>query len=75
MKYRYKVELETLREVADFVATVNSVPYEVNLTDRDRKYKISGKSMIGAIATVDWNDVWADSDSEELYNLIKKWVV
>ena len=72
---KYKVQLETLRDVADFVALVNSVPYEVNLTDREGKYKISGKSMIGAIATADWNDVWAESDSEELYNLIKQWVI
>lgn len=72
--YKYRIRLDTLRDVADFVATINSVPYEVNLTNSDRKYVVSAKSMIGAIATADWRDTWVESDSEELYNLAKKWI-
>lgn len=73
MVYRCRVELVTLRDVADFVATINSVPYHVDLTNSDGSYVVSAKSMIGAIATVDWKDTWVVSDNSEVYNLVKKW--
>ena len=75
MQYKYQVQLETLHDVAEFVAAINSVEYEVRLTTYDGKYVVSAKSMIGAIATMDWNDVWVISDSEELFNLARKWII
>lgn len=75
MQYKYKVQLETLKDVIGFVSAVTSADYEVNLTNWDGKYTVSAKSMIGAIATMDWSDTWAVSDNEGLYNLVKKWVV
>lgn len=75
MQYKYQVRLETLRDVASFVATINTVEYEVRLTTYDNKYTVSAKSMIGAIATVDWNDVWVISDNSDLYNLVRQWVI
>lgn len=75
MQYKYKVQLETFKDVSDFVAATTSVDYEINLTGHDGKYTVSAKSMLGAIATMDWNDTWVVSDNDELYNLIKNWVI
>ena len=74
MNYKYRVELVTLRDITEFVANINNVPYRVDLTNGDGTYVVSAKSLIGAIATADWRDTWVVSDSSDVYNLVKKWV-
>lgn len=75
MQYKYKVQLDTFKDVQKFVATTTSVNYEINLTTYDGRYTVSAKSMLGAVATMDWTDTWVVSDNEGLYSLVKDWVV
>lgn len=75
MVYKYKVQLETMNDVNEFVALVNVIHDDVNLTTTDGRYTISAKSLLGVIATTDWSDTWVVSESDRLYNLIKRWVI
>ena len=75
MQYKYKIRLETFKDIQNFVAAATSVDYEINLTGHDGKYTVSAKSMLGAIATMDWSDTWVVSDNEGLYNLVRDWTV
>lgn len=70
---KIKIELVTLTDVQDFVKAMEAVGDEVYLVDGDHKFKVSGKSVIGAmLASAEWKSTYIESEAD-LYEKVKKW--
>lgn len=71
MKYKYKIELITVEDCKNFVAAVNTSNKNVVLTN-GKDYKVSAKSFLGALASMEWDSLYAESD-EDCYMIVEKW--
>lgn len=60
---KIKVNLDTMQNIYDFVKICTSINEEIHLTN-GKDFRVSAKSLIGAIATMDWNEVYAESDKD-----------
>ena len=67
-----KVELDTMTDITEFVNIVSTVPAPVHLVSDD--FRVSGKSLLGAIYTMEWSEVWCECDVD-IYSKIEKFVV
>lgn len=70
---RAKINIDTLSKIYSFVGICSNVNSKVNLIDGSG-YMVSAKSLIGAIATMDWNEVFVECE-EDIYSKIKDFVV
>ena len=70
---RVKINIDTLGKINSFVAICSNLKCQVNLVD-GKGYCVSGQSLLGAIATMDWSEVFAESE-EDIYSYIKDFVV
>ena len=69
---RVKVELDTMNDVAQFVAIATQVDVPVHLVGHD--FRVSAKSLLGALYTMEWEDVWCECE-KDIYTKIEKFVV
>lgn len=69
---RYKIRLDTLTDVNQFVKIATAYPGKIILSDGDN-FTVSGKSLLGAMYTMEWDHVYCESD-HEIYHLIKDFV-
>lgn len=60
---RYKLELITMGDIRGFVDTVTRLPGEIRLSD-DNGLCVNAKSMLGAVATIEWNALYCYSEYE-----------
>ena len=72
MKFRVKVRLDTQKQIVEFVHRVESVSVPVFITSG--VYCVSGKSLLGAIYTLEWDDLWCECE-EDIYHLIRDFIV
>jgi len=70
---RVKIDLETLSDVKEFVDIMTKVKSKAVLVDRDRNFMVNAKSLLGAMYTVEWEEVWLESD-EDVYSQVMKFV-
>ena len=70
---RYKIRLDTMADVNRFVAIATKHTGKIMLTD-DENYSVSGKSLLGAMYTFEWDQIYCESDTE-IYHLIKDFIV
>ena len=70
---RVKINIDTLSKINAFVAICSDLDCKVNLIDGEG-YCVSAKSLMGAIATMDWNSVYVDC-SEDIYSDIQEFIV
>ncbi len=70
---KYKIELVTFKDINDFVKTVEHYDFKVKLTDGD-SFCVNAKSLMGAMATVEWDNLYCESE-KDIYNDIQKYVV
>ena len=68
-----KIRLDTLTDVQGFVNAVSTVLQEVHLSD-GHKLTVSAKSILGAIYTMEWSDVYCVCE-RDIYHLIHKYLV
>lgn len=73
MKYKFKINLVTLADCNDIVAKISANNKNAVLTDGN-KYCVSAKSFLGAVLTMEWNQVFIESD-DEIFSCIRKWVI
>ena len=73
MKYKYKIDLITFKDISDFVKIVEPYTFKVKLTDGD-DFCVNAKSLMGAMATVEWDNLFCESEND-IYRDIKKYVV
>ena len=69
---RVKVELETMNDVTQFVAIATQVAEPVHLVGND--FRVSAKSLLGALYTMEWDDVWCECE-RDIYTKIEKFVI
>lgn len=70
---RIKINLDTMTTVNRFVSDMTKYKGNVYLTDKDRNFVVSAKSMLGAIYTMEWDEVWCESD-EDIFQIINKYM-
>lgn len=70
---RIKIRIDTMSDVSKLVAVATKAQGRVILTD-NTDFKVNGKSLLGAIYTMEWSEVYLESD-EDLYNALSDLVV
>lgn len=70
---RVRIRLDTLSDVNNFVSVVSGVSDTVHLTDGSN-LTVSAKSVLGAIYTMEWNEVYCTCD-KDIYRLIQNFIV
>lgn len=68
-----KINIDTLGKINSFVSICSKFDCDIRLID-GAEYCVSAKSLIGAVATMDWTEVFVVSD-EDIYSHIKEFVV
>lgn len=69
----YKIRLDTLSEVNQFVKVACSIPGQVTITDK-QGLRVNGKSVLGMLYAMEFEELWCESDVE-IYHLIEKFLV
>jgi hypothetical protein len=69
---KVKVALETMSDVSEFVAIASKVKEPVVLVGED--FKVSAKSLLGALYTMEWQEVWCECEVD-IYSKIAKFVI
>ena len=70
---RVKINIDTLSKIHSFVDICSKLDCNVNLID-GIDYRVSAKSLVGAIATMDWTEVFVEC-KEDIYQHIQEFVV
>jgi len=60
-----------MSEINAFVSVMTKTGANVFLTDKDRNFIVSAKSMLGAVYSMEWDEVWCESD-EDIYHVVSK---
>lgn len=68
---RIKINLDTMTDINDFVKAMVSYGGNVFLTDKDRNFIVSAKSMLGAVYSMEWSEIWCEAD-EDIYHLLSR---
>lgn len=68
---RIKIRLDTMSEINAFVGAMTKANANVFLTDKNRNYIVSAKSMLGAVYSMEWDEVWCESD-EDIFHIVTK---
>ena len=70
---RYKIRLDTMADINRFVGIATKYQGKIMLTDGDN-FTVSGKSLLGAMYTFEWEQIFCESETE-IYHLIKDFIV
>lgn len=70
---RVKLNLDTMSKVSRFIGEMSKYGGNAYLTDGDRNFIVSAKSMLGAIYTMEWDEVWCESD-EDIFQIVNKYM-
>ena len=68
---KYQIELGTYNSIVEFVNTVSKLKGEILV--KSGKFCGNGKSLLNMLATVEWNDLWVESDND-IYTHIQKFI-
>lgn len=72
---RYKIRVDTLKEVLSLIESMAYSETPIYLTNADRTKVLGARSVISELTALDWDEVWVESEDENLYNQIKDVVV
>lgn len=70
---RYRIRLDTMSDVNRFVKIATKNKGKIMLSDGE-SFKVSGKSLLGAMYTMEWDQVYCESENE-IYYEIKDFIV
>ena len=70
---KYRIRLDTMAEVNRFVGIATQIPGKLILTD-DENFTVNGKSLLGAMYTFEWDQIYCESESE-IYFKIKDFII
>lgn len=73
---RLKINIDTGAKIQKLVDIINQNNVDAVLeTNHDGvDYRVNARSLLGGLATMDWNEVWIKSD-KDIYSLIEEFVV
>ena len=69
---RAKINIDTLSKINTFVAICSRLDCKVDLID-GKDYRVSAKSLIGAMATMDWSQVFVECE-RDIYAYIQEFL-
>ncbi len=69
---RIKIRLDTMSEINAFVGDMTKCDANAFLTDKDRNYIVSAKSMLGAVYSMEWDEVWCECD-DNIFHIVNKY--
>ena len=67
-----KINLDTMSKINAFVSICSGLDCRVDLVDGSG-YRVSAKSLIGAIAATDWSEIFVESEND-IYSHIWEFV-
>lgn len=70
---KIKVNIDTLSKINTFVTICSRLDCKVDLID-GTGYRISAKSLLGAMSTMDWQEVFVECE-KDIYSYIYDFVV
>lgn len=70
---KVRIRLDTLSDIKKFVDITSSENGKVVLIDGSGMC-VNAKSLIGAMYTTEWSEVWCESD-KDIYQKIKEFVI
>ncbi len=71
---KVRIELNTMKDVTDFVAAVTAHPGRVFLSDGEHQ-QVCAKSQLGAVlAKMEWDEIYCLSETD-ISGSIVKWIV
>ncbi len=70
---RYRIRLDTMTDVNRFVKIAIKNKGKIMLSDGEN-FTVSGKSLLGAMYTMEWDQVFCESENE-IYHEIKDFIV
>lgn len=68
--HKYKIELVTMTDIMEFVRQASLSDGVVKLID-DNGFCVNGKSLLGAMASVEWSELYCLSE-EDIYERIER---
>lgn len=71
--HKHKIELITTSDIVDFVKIATNETGVVKLVD-DTGFCVNGKSLLGAMATVEWNSLYCVTE-DDIYSKIQRYCV
>ena len=71
--HKHKIELITTADIREFVKIAESAEGEVKLIDGN-SFCVNGKSLLGAMAAVEWNSLYCVTEND-IYSQIQKFCV
>lgn len=69
---RIKIRLDTMSDINAFVGDMTRSNAKAYLTDKDRNFIVSAKSMLGAVYSMEWDEVWCECD-DNVYHVVSKY--
>lgn len=72
---KVKIDLETGKDISDFVAAIDSLPQDtkVYVTDNNN-FRISARSMLFlSVAKIEWTELWCECE-KDIYSKIERFV-
>lgn len=72
--HKHKIELTTMTDIVDFVQIVSKETGSVKLVD-DTGFCVSGKSLLGVMATIEWKSPLYCVSEDDIYSKIQKYCV
>lgn len=70
---RVRINLDKFSDIVSFVQICEEIEAPVHLTDGD-VFRVSAKSIIGAMATIEWKQLWCECE-QDIYMKIKNFIV
>lgn len=70
---RNQIRLETLKDMNDFVNIASQFKGNIHLTD-SCGLCVSAKSLLGVMYSMEFDEVWIESD-EDIYHAIERFIV
>lgn len=69
---KVKINIDTLSKINTFVSICSRLDCKIDLID-GHGYRVSAKSLMGAIATMDWSQVFVECD-KDIYSHITEFI-
>lgn len=70
---KQRIRLDTMSDIRSFVDTVSTVTEKVTLEDDDGN-RVSAKSLLGAVYTVEWKTIYCYCD-KDISGIILPWII
>lgn len=71
---RYKIQLNTMTEAGKLAAAAEKLPMPIYLTD-GAGMKVSAKSVMGALYSMEFNEIWLEADEDIPYHTFAEFIV